>query len=109
MKKIKNDLEEVKSSLDKSVIEKAKRMDRTAEWLSNVKVGLKSIKLTMTETGEEQLKVEYEIPPIYLQFAPDNTIVFNPAFYSINMLDLISADDMVKIGKAIEKAKIKKK
>ena len=108
IKTLKKDFEEVKSSLDKSVIAKAKKMDDMTENLSKVQFKVQSIKNFVTETGEEQLKIEYEVPTVYLQFDADNNIVFNPQFYAINMLDLISASDMAKIGKAIEKAKVKK-
>ena len=109
IKEIKDSLDDLKKSLSKQVIEKANRMDETEKYLENVNIQLKSVKMTVTGTGEEQLKIEYEIPPVYLQFDPDNNIIYNPTFYSMNILNLLSPADMAKVSSAIEKAKIKKK
>ena len=109
IKEIKQSLDELKTSFSRSVIEKAERMDETDKYLENVKLKLKSVKIFVTETGEEQLKIEYEVEPIYLQFDPDNNIIYNPSFYSMNMLNLLSPADMQRVSSAIEKAKIKKK
>ena len=109
IKQIKSSVETVEKLLDKSIVEKAKKFDEMTENLSKVELKIKSAKMTVTDSGEEQLKVEYEIDPVYLQFDPDNNIVYNPEFYAINMLNLISPQDMQKISSAIEKAKIKKK
>ena len=106
---LKEKMDKIEQLFDKNVIEKANKLDEMQENLKNVTLNISSAKLHITETGEEQLKIEYKIEPIYLQFDPDNNIIFNPTFYSINMLNLISPADMQKISLAIEKAKFKKK
>jgi hypothetical protein len=109
IKEIRASLDDLNKSLSKQIIDKANRMDETEKYLENVKIQLKSVKMTVTGTGEEQLKIEYEVEPVYLQFDPDNNIIYNPTFYSMNMLNLLSPADMAKVSSAIEKAKIKKK
>ena len=109
IKEIKDSIKQINSNLDKTIIEKAKKFDELSENLKKVELKIKSAKMHISDSGEEQLKIEYEINPIYLQFDPDNNIVYNPEFYAINMLNLISPQDMQKMSLAIERAKIKKK
>jgi hypothetical protein len=109
IKEIKDSIKQINSNLDKTIIEKAKKFDELSENLKKVELKIKSAKMHISDSGEEQLKIEYEINPIYLQFDQDNNIVCNPEFYAINMLNLISPQDMQKMSLAIERAKIKKK
>ena len=109
IKSLKDKIEKIEQLFNKEIVEKATKLDEIEENLKSVNLKIKSAKMFVTETGEEQLKVEYEIDSVYLRFDQDNNIMFNPTFYSINMLNLISPADMQKISKAIEKAKFKKK
>lgn len=106
---VKEKIDKIEQLFDKNVVTKANKLDEIEKNLKEITLKIKSAKMFVTESGEEQLKIEYEIDPIYLQFDATNNIMFNPTFYSINMLNLISPSDMKKISEAIEKAKIKKK
>ena len=109
IRSLKDKIEKIEQLFDKGIIEKANKLEEVEDNLKMVNLKIKNAKMFVTEHGEEHLKIEYEIEPIYLQFAPDNNVMFNPTFYAVNMLNLISPADMQKVSKAIELAQFKKK
>lgn len=103
VKKIMLELEEIKKTLTPSVINKANKYDETKEHLSNVELKVSNIVEFIDNNGNKGLKVFYEVSPIILQLDDDSKeIIYDKKFVSINMLNLISNEDMNKISKKIE-------
>lgn len=109
IKVIKEELQDLKQQLSSNVIAKAKLYDELTKNLSNVHIKLKSAKSFISPSGEEQLKIEYEVDPVFLSFDDKNEPLYNPRFYSMNITNLVSQEDMFKISKAIDKINFEKK
>ena len=73
--------------------------------LSNIELKVKSIIEVPGENGSTDLRIIYEAPQIILKFDDNNEPYENNVFKSINMLNLISIDDMQKIVNAIKNRK----
>lgn len=111
IKEIKQDVKKVTSTVDSltaETIEKAKKYDEMKEYLSNIKFSVDKINLILDKSDfVYAVKIEYKIPPVTIFVDSDGQQAVNQRFKSINMLDLISFDDMQKITKKIEEAKNK--
>ena len=105
VKQIKTTLEELKSNLAPGIIEKARKYDELVDNLSKIKIKVKSAKKIINDVGDKQLKVEYEIEPIILDFDEKGNPKHEPMFYALNMTNLISFEDMQKLIKAIKMIK----
>lgn len=104
-KKVKDDIKEIKDSVDKlldsGVFNKANRCDFLEQNLKNIKLKVSKIKPTLIESNIG-LTISYEIAPITIFIDDENVICPNETFKSINLLNLISFEDMQKIQKKIE-------
>ena len=70
--------------------------------LQNVKLQVKTVKYVK---AEGTVTIIYEAPAVILNVEDNGEIDFNQVFYSINMLNLISGEDMIKIQKELNKVK----
>lgn len=106
--RIKKHIEEINESL-KSLsgenMEKLKRFEIIEEQLKKIKIKVKNVSASIDEYGNEFLNINYELPTIKLKFDDNKEVEINEEFRAINLLDLISFEDMEKIQKAIDKIK----
>lgn len=106
---VKKELEELKAFLQQDHTKNAQELKELKENISNVSLKVKKISSFLLENGEECIKIEYEAPSVILNFDESGSPIYNPTFYSINMLDLISGEDFVKISKALHRVAKSKK
>lgn len=108
IKQIKENVNAVTEKFDEltaETIRKAKKYDELKDYLSKVKFSVDKITLVLDKKDFVYgVKVEYNIPPITLFVDSDGGQVTNERFKAINMLDLISFDDMAKIKQKINEA-----
>lgn len=102
---IKKDTEEIIKILNGDLKEKALEGEEIKRLLSNIELKVKSIIEVPGENGSTDLRIIYEAPQIILKFDDNNEPYENNVFKSINMLNLISIDDMQKIVNAIKNRK----
>lgn len=84
---------------------KIKKYEEISELLKNIKISVKDSKLFVNNDGLIGVEIEYDIPKIKLFLDEDGKMIKNNLFYSINMLNLISIEDMEQIQNKIEEAK----
>lgn len=99
-KKIQEDLK----FLTKEYQSKSQKYDEMIEYLKDIKIKVGKIELKIDNHGQLFLKVNYEMPVQEIRFDDDNNIVENKMFKAINMLNLISFEDMRKIQVLLEEA-----
>lgn len=103
-KKLKQELsalnEKVDKLLDESLINKANKCDFYEKNIKNVKLKVSKIKPVLVD-GNIGITIEYKINPVTI-FIDGENIYPNEIFKSINLLDLISFEDMQKIQTKIE-------
>lgn len=85
---------------------KIKKYEEIMEYLKDVKINVSSIKPIINDKGTVNVEITYSIPKQIIEFDDENNIVANKIFKAINMLNLISFEDMEKIGLMLEKAKM---
>ena len=85
---------------------KIKKYDEIMEYLKDVKINVSNIKPIINDKGTINVEITYSIPKQIIEFDDENNIVANKIFKAINMLNLISFEDMEKIGLMLEKAKM---
>ena len=101
VKIIKQQLED----LGKDLFKKAREYDVLSEEVKKVKLDVKNVSLFVDEFGSTSVNVEYSIPPVKIFFDSDGQILKNERFIAMNMLDLITLEDMEKIAIKINLAK----
>ena len=106
---VKKELEELKAFLQQDHSKKMQELKEIKENISNVSLKVKKISSFLLENGEECIKIEYEAPSVILHFDERGEPIYDPTFYSINMLDLIPGEDFVKISKTLAKVAKSKK
>lgn len=106
-KEMKKQVDEVHDLLDKTIIFKAKKYDEIMLYLKNISLDLKIDKF-INELGEDEYKLTYSLPSVNLRFDEKGELQENLLFTSINMLDLISVEDIQKLLKIISEEKNKK-
>lgn len=79
-----------------------KRYNETMSYLSNVKLKVKAVKYS---EQDQTIFITYDAPTVVLNVDDEGNIDTNRIFKSINMLDLISIDDMQMISKELNKIK----
>ena len=90
--------------LTKEYQSKSQKYDEMIEYLKDIKIKVGKIELKIDNHGQLFLKVNYEMPVQEIRFDDDNNIVENKMFKAINMLNLISFEDMRKIQVLLEEA-----
>lgn len=84
---------------------KAQECDEMKKFLKNVQFRVDKIKPAIRDNATYGLTVEYKIEPIELYFSENNELIPNDRFVSINMLNLVSYEDMRILTKSINAAK----
>lgn len=104
-KKLKQEIsnlnEKVDKLLDGSIINKANKCDFYEKNIKNIKLKVSKIKPVLLPEGNIGMTIEYQINPVTI-FFDDEQVYPNEIFKSINLLDLISFEDMQKIQRKIE-------
>lgn len=106
--RIKKHIEEINESLKAlsgENMEKLKQFEIIEEQLKKIKIKVKNVAISIDEYGNEFLNINYELPTIKLKFDDNKEVEINEEFRAINLLNLISFEDMEKIQKAIDKIK----
>lgn len=106
LKAIKEELSNMNSS---AIIDKAKKYDELISYLADIKFDVESVKTAYDDNGTCFVIVNYKIPSVKLYVNEDGSTIPNNRFKAINMLNLISFEEMSKIAAYIEEAKIKNK
>ena len=104
------DIKEIKTTLNEiasDTLEKARKYDELMKYLSKIKLELEKAALSYNQDGTYNVKVNYKMPYVLLSFDGDGNVIQNERFTAINMLNLISIDDMMKISEVINEAKNK--
>jgi hypothetical protein len=107
--KIQNQIKELQDFVKGDFDKQSTELKELKENLSNISLKIKKISPTLLDNGEQCVKVEYEAPIVNLYFDEKGEIIYNPIFYSINILNLIGNEDFKKLSKALQKMpKVKK-
>lgn len=81
-------------------------LKKTKELLSHVKFKIKDVRIVEdTNTGKQKVIVVYELPRIELELDENGNPNKNDFFYSSNMLDMISLEDMSYFQKILRNRK----
>lgn len=108
-KNILKEVQDIKKNLQVFTNEsqtKIKKYEEIVEYLKDVKINVSSIKPIINDKGTVNVEITYSIPKQIIEFDDENNIVANKIFKAINMLNLISFEDMEKIGLMLEKTKM---
>lgn len=86
----------------------SEELKKTKELVSHVKFKIKDVRIVEdTDTGKQKVVVVYELPRIVLELDENGNPNKNDFFYSSNMLDMISLEDMSYFQKALRNRKKK--
>ena len=86
----------------------SEELKKTKELLSHVRFKIKETRvLENQETGGVSLVVTYELPRVVLELDENGNPNKDAFFYSTNMLDMISLEDMSKFQDQLRMAKTK--
>lgn len=108
-KDILKDVQEIKKDLEIFTSEaqfKIKKYEEIMEYLKDIKINVSNIKPIINDKGTVNVEITYSIPKQIIEFDDENNIVVNKVFKAINMLNLISFEEMEKISFMLEKAKV---
>lgn len=104
-KKIKQEISDINKKLDTlldgRLLNKANKCDFYEQNIKNIKLKVSKIKPVLIESNIG-ITIEYQIAPITLFLDDGNVVCPNETFKSINLLDLVSFEDMQKIQRKIE-------
>lgn len=108
MATVKSEIKEIKAMLadmNDGTTYKAKQYDQQKERLQNIKLEVEKASVFFDATnGVYGVKVEYAVPPALIYITDNGEVVASDTFKSINLLNLISFDDMKKIQAKIDEA-----
>lgn len=107
VKKIKNDIDFIKSELSPEIVKKAEKYDQLKELLEEIYFDIE-LEESLDYNGETQYKIIYKNPEIILNFDEYGDPIKNDFFYSMNMLNLLTMDATNKLMNIIVKEKNKK-
>lgn len=105
---LRKNVEEIKTMLTEMTKEtafKAKEYDKIIELLKKFHIKVSKINTVLNQDFTYSVKIEYSIPSIELKVDKGDYSSSNDAFKAINLLNLLSIEDMTLISKEIEKAK----
>lgn len=81
----------------------SQKLKEIEELLSNVKFKVREVKaFEGEEVGKTCIRIVYQLPTIILQMDDTGTVNKNDFFFSTNMLNMISFEDMKKIQDVID-------
>lgn len=86
----------------------SKELKEIKELISHVQFKIKDIKaFEGDEIGKTNIRIIYQLPTVVLTLDENGNPNKNDFFYSTNMLDMISIEDMQKVQKIINQEKNK--
>jgi len=104
--KINHLVELVESEEYKKLKKDSEELAKTKSLLAHVKFKIKETRVVEDqETGEMSIIVTYELPRIVLKLDENGNPSKDEFFYSSNMLDMISLEDMSKFQNILRNAK----
>lgn len=103
--KINSELSDIRKLISAKNKAKADKYDELIERLKKVRIKVKDISSFVDDMGRKCIKVSYEVPTGYLVQEDNGEFTSNETLRYINLLDLISLEDMRKIQDEIEKNK----
>lgn len=103
IKVLKETQRRILSSLDGETIEKAAKYDALVRQLEALRFSVASVAKKYTEEGDVLIVVNYD-RPVGRIIVHENDAIWDPLSSAMNELNLISYDDMVAIGTAVEDA-----
>ena len=90
-------------------VKDSEELKKIKSLLTHVKFKIKNTQvISNQETGKTNIVVTYELPRIVLELDENGNPNKNDFFYSTNMLDMISLEDMSKFQDALKNAKFRK-
>lgn len=90
--------------------EDSKKLKETNDLLSNLHFKLKNVQLfDDPDTFSQYVRVSLEFPAILVRIDQNGNVIKNDQLRAINLLDLVSLEDTMKIQKTIEEGKEKYK
>lgn len=108
---VRKDLKEVKKLVEEihsqyaTAFKKARLYDEQKELLKHIKFVVKDCQTVFNEnTLAYSVVVRYELPKVQVDFEVGGEQMQNDRLRAINLLDLISAEDMEKIRKKLQEA-----
>jgi uncharacterized protein YoxC len=87
--------------------EKIKKYEMMMDYLNDIKVSVSNVRTIVEKNGSMVVEVSYSIPKQIVYFDDENNVILNKTFKAINMLNLISFEDMKRISDKIDEAKMK--
>lgn len=85
---------------------KSLRFDNFLEQSSHVAIKVKNARVFQdANTGEDFVRIDYEVEPVNIHLDENGDIIKNERFIAMNLLNLVSIDDMEKIQKALDSLK----
>lgn len=86
----------------------SEELKKTKELVSHVKFKIKDVRIVEdTDAGKQRVVVVYELPRVVLELDENGNPNKNDFFYSSNMLDMISLEDMSLFQKVLRNRKRK--
>lgn len=97
VKQIKKIVEEMNNASSKIVNEKARKYDELMSYLKNINFNIDKIIPAVDDFGKTKYAITYKSPTIIQEFDQIGNPIKNDFIFSINMLNLLSADDWSKL------------
>ena len=92
----------IERRLSTETLSKAERFSKLRFLTSEFKLSVDSVKPRLLEDGSIELVVSYKVPELIIK-ERDGEAIYDPRIVSINLLDLITIEDMDKISNAVAK------
>lgn len=105
--KIENSIQDLREFLANNQLQKlqqqSKKLLETEQLLKNVKIKVKNASYFEDDSGNKHLRVSYNMPTIIIDIDDNFNMSRNEMFRSVNLLDLVDANDWNIIQKEINK------
>lgn len=111
LKKIQSDIAELTNIVKTQELVKLRKANDDfklqTELLKDIKFKVKSVKTVVDDrTGLSAVRIQYEIPDVFVELDEEGRPLKNKFFYASNYLELISYEDMEKIQHELDKSKL---
>lgn len=101
-KKILKEIESINAFLTSDSKKKIEELENIKKMLSFIQLSVKGTNVGYDNAGNKVLTIKYEMPNIHLTIE-DGELSENETFKAINMLNLISMTDLIKLQDFISK------
>lgn len=88
---------------------KIKKYEEQKEYLKDFNMKVSKTDYVVDKNGNIGIEVHYSVPKQIIQFDDENNMIPNKTFKAINMLNLISMEDMQQISYLLDEAKKRNK